>query len=415
MIRPPPLSDLVRVFGRIGLLSFGGPAAQISLMHSELVEKRNWLKENQFLGALSFCMMLPGPEAMQLATFTGWKLRGTIGGLIGGLLFVLPGAVVIALLGALYIGFGDLAPVKAAFLGVQAAVVAIIIQALIRLSRKVLRNWPSGFAAIGAFLALFTAVLPFPIVIVLAGLLGFLRPSASDSSDVAGDKIAWTTTAKTVLIWGALWWVPILALVASDATFMVDIALFFSQMAVVTFGGAYAVLAYMVQAVVADYQWLNTNQMMDALGLAETTPGPLILVTQFVAQLAGYQQGGVSLAFAAGITALWCTFVPCFLWIFAGAPYVEQLLQQPRITGALAIISAAVVGVIANLGLWFGLEVLFGEHLQTTFGTLPVLSSFQLTEAALVALGCVLLFVFRLPLVASLGICAGAAIISAII
>ena len=406
----PSVSEMVRVFGRIGVLSFGGPAAQISLMHRELVETRNWLKEKQFLGALSFCMMLPGPEAMQLATYTGWRMRGILGGLIGGLLFVLPGAIVIALLGALYIAYGDLPPVKAAFLGVQAAVVTIIVQALIRLSGKVLKDWPARLVAIAAFAALFTSVLPFPAVVLLAGIIGFLRPSTPDARDGPATIVPWRQTLRTVLIWGGLWAIPVFGLWAGSATFLTDVALFFSKLAVVTFGGAYAVLAYMVQAVVNDHQWLNTSQMMDALGLAETTPGPLILVTQFVGQLAGFQQGGAGLAIAAGLVTLWCTFTPCFLWIFACAPYVENLLHQPKLNGALTMISAAIVGVIANLGLWFGLHVIFAEHIQMSWGTLPVLSSFQTLATGLVGLGAVLLFVFRTPIVVMLGLCAGVAV-----
>ena len=407
---PPSISEMVRVFGRIGLLSFGGPAAQISMMHRELVETRNWLKEKQFLGALSFCMMLPGPEAMQLATYTGWRMRGVLGGLIGGLLFVLPGAIVIALLGALYIAYGDLTSVKAAFLGVQAAVVAIIVQALFRLSGRVLKDWPARLMAIAAFVILFTSALPFPAVVLLAGFIGFLRPSSPDSREGPASKVLWHQTLRTVLIWGSLWAIPVFGLWASGATFLTDIALFFSKLAVVTFGGAYAVLAYMVQAVVNEHQWLNTSQMMDALGLAETTPGPLILVTQFVGQLAGFQQGGVGLAIAAGLVTLWCTFIPCFLWIFACAPYVENLLHQPKLTGALAMISAAIVGVIANLGLWFGLHVIFADHIQLAWGTLPVLSSFQTVATALVGFGAVMLFVIRLPIVMMLGLCASTAV-----
>ncbi|SHK23730.1 chromate transporter [Shimia gijangensis] len=378
-------------------------------MHRELVEQRPWLSDKQFLGALSFCMMLPGPEAMQLATFTGWKLRGTIGGLIGGLLFVLPGALVIALLGGLYIGFGDLPLVKAAFLGVQAAVVAIILQALIRLSGRVLIDWPARIAALLAFLVLFTSALPFPAVVMIASFVGMLRPRADDSFPAPPRAAPWKDTVRTILVWGTLWLVPIAVLMVSGATFLTDVALFFSKLAVVTFGGAYAVLAYMVQAVVSEHHWLTTAQMMDALGLAETTPGPLILVTQFVGQLAGYQQGGVLLAVATGLITLWCTFIPCFLWIFAGAPYVERLLQLPRLNSALAMISAAIVGVIANLGLWFSLHVLFEDHVVVDLGTLPVLSSFQPMELALVAFGCVLIFALRLSVVATLSACALAA------
>ncbi|WP_299356112.1 chromate efflux transporter [uncultured Shimia sp.] len=407
------LSQLVRVFGRIGLLSFGGPAAQISLMHRELVEQRPWLEEKEFLGALSFCMMLPGPEAMQLATYTGWKLRGTLGGLIGGLLFVLPGALIIAALAALYVAFGEVSAVQHAFVGVQAAVVAVVLQALIRLSGKVLNDKAAWLAAMVAFAALFTQMLPFPAVILLAALAGATLPALQPTNSPKPASVPFKRTARTVLIWGLLWAAPVALLIVLQAQFLIDLALFFSKLAVVTFGGAYAVLAYMVQAVVQEHQWLTTPQMMDALGLAETTPGPLILVTQFVGHLAGYQAGGTGLAVLAGLVTLWCTFTPCFLWIFAGAPYVERLLHAPRLGNALRMISASVVGVIANLGLWFALHVLFSKHQSVGPVTLPNLSSFELLPALLVLLGCGLLLGLRLPLVIVLVITAVAAIFAA--
>ncbi len=395
----PATQDLFRVFGKIGLLSFGGPAAQISLMHSELVDRTNWLKEKEFLGALSFCMLLPGPEAMQLATFCGWKLRGTFGGILAGLLFVLPGAILIFLLAWLYAVFGGVPLVNAAFLGVKAVVVAIIAQALLRLSQKMLTNTPNRLVALGSFLALYTGLLPFPIVIASAGALGLFLASPTPHSDLdTNTPYPLHETLKTIAIWGTLWGLPIAGLYLIGAEFLTDVAVFFSTLAVVTFGGAYAVLAYMVQAVVQDFGWLTTGQMMDALGLAETTPGPLILVTQFVATLAGYFQGGVGLAIAAGLTALWCTFIPCFLWIFAGAPHVARILANPRLTKALELISAAVVGVIVNLSLWFTLNLLFSELLATKFGVLPVLTSFNWTAAGLVCASLILLLWRKLPL-----------------
>ena len=408
----PSIPDLIRVFGRIGLMSFGGPAAQISLMHRELVEERPWLKEQEFLGALSFCMMLPGPEAMQLATYTGWKLRGTAGGLIGGLLFVLPGAVVIATLAALYLAFGGIPLVQVGFVGIQAAVVAVVLQALIRLSGKVLENRLAWAAAFFAFAALFSGTLPFPAVILIAALVGAAHPLAPSTDSMPSVAAGFGQTVRTVALWGGLWLAPILLLFVMDATFLLDVALFFSKLAVVTFGGAYAVLAYMVQAVVQDHGWLTTAQMMDALGLAETTPGPLILVTQFVGHLAGHQVGGVGLSITAGAITLWCTFTPCFLWIFAGAPYVDHLLHAPRLTGALRLISAAVVGVIANLGLWFALQVLFTQHTEIAGMRLPDLNSFEPLHGALTAWGCVLLLALRMPLIATLAITAAAAILA---
>ncbi|PSL17276.1 chromate transporter [Shimia abyssi] len=404
---------MTRVFGRIGLMSFGGPAAQISLMHRELVDTAKWLTEKQFLGALSFCMLLPGPEAMQLATYCGWKLRGTPGGLLAGLLFVLPGAAIIFALAALYIGFGDVPLVQSAFLGIKAAVVAIIFQALLRLSGKVLTGRLEWIIALLSCASLYSGLLPFPAVIALAALVGLMRPNRSPESPQPTTHTPLSATLKTVLIWGTLWAAPVALLYALDAQFLIDIAVFFSKLAVVTFGGAYAVLAYMVQAVVQDHGWITTGEMMDALGLAETTPGPLILVTQFVATLAGHHQGGITLAIAAGLTALWCTFIPCFLWIFAGAPHVSRILGHPRLTGALHVISAAVTGVIINLSLWFTLSLIFGPLLTNHAIPLPDLTQFQPLTAALVALASALLLGLRLPLLLVLGVCALAGMVAA--
>ncbi len=412
MSQIPDLTQLLRVFGRIGLMSFGGPAAQIGLMHQELVDRTGWLKEKDFLGALSFCMLLPGPEAMQLATFCGWKLRGTLGGVLAGCLFVLPGAVLIFLLVAGYAAFGALPLVASAFLGVKAAVVAIIVQALIGLSRKVLTKSLNLIVAVVSFAVLYTEAMPFPAVIALAATLGFiLSNSAPRTVSAANDthtENPWSQSLRSGLIWGTLWLVPVLVAVSAGG-FLRDVALFFSQLAVVTFGGAYAVLAYMVQAVVQDFGWLTTDQMMDALGLAETTPGPLILVTQFVATLAGQLQGGPSLAIMAGFLALWCTFIPCFLWIFAGAPHVSRILANPRLSAALTLISAAVVGVIINLSLWFTLNLLFAKTVQSPIGTLPVLSSIDVTASALTAAAIFAMLVLRLPLLGVLALSATAA------
>ena len=414
MARTTDLSDLFSVFGRIGLLSFGGPAAQISLMHRELVDRTGWLSEKDFLGALSFCMLLPGPEAMQLATFCGWKIRGTAGGLLAGLLFVLPGAMVIATLAGLYISFGDLPLVQAAFLGVKAAVVAIILQALVRLSGKVLTGPLEWGMALASFICLYAGWLPFPAVIAGAALIGIARATRPHDPSMTPTHAPVSGTLRTVLIWGTLWLAPIGLLYLVDATFLLDVAVFFSKLAVVTFGGAYAVLAYMVQAVVQDHGWLSTGEMIDALGLAETTPGPLILVTQFVATLAGHHQGGATLAALAGITALWCTFTPCFLWIFAGAPHVSRILTNPRLSVGLHFISAAVTGVIINLSLWFTLNLLF-QTVTPHPVPLPDLSSFSGLMAALVCLACVLLFVLRLPLLAVLALSACAGLVPGLI
>jgi len=375
----PDLSDLFRVFGRIGLLSFGGPAAQIALMHKELVETRPWLTEKQFLGALSFCMLLPGPEAMQLASYAGWRVAGVAGGLIAGLLFVIPGALVILALAALYAQFGAVPFVEALFLGIKATVIIIVIQALLKVSKKALTGVVPYLLAGLAFVAIYAFQVPFPVIILAAAAIGALF-MAGAPPDAPVARVTAARTGRTVAIWGALWLMPlaVLWLLAPDGV-LTQVGLFFSKLAVVTFGGAYAVLAYMVQEVVADYGWLTTAQMMDALGLAETTPGPLILVTEFVGFLAGAQAGGFWMGVAAACVTLWVTFAPCFLWIFAGAPYVEWISSRPRLTGALSGITAAVVGVILNLSLWFALHVLFGEVVDVPLGpaqlALPVASS----------------------------------------
>ena len=393
----PEFSEFFRVFGRIGLLSFGGPAAQIALMHKDLVEDRNWLQEKDFLGALSFCMLLPGPEAMQLATYTGWKLRGTLGGLIAGLLFVLPGALVIFALALLYIAFADLPLIQAGFLGIKAAVIAIVLQALWKVSRKSLKSPIAWTIAAMAFLAIFVLNISFILILAAAALLGaafFQEPAQVAPPTKSQAGLAWIH----IPLWLALWGLPIAAVYLFDQGFLLDVALFFSKLAVVTFGGAYAVLAYMTQTVSVDFGWITTEQMIDALGLAETTPGPLILVTEFVGLLAGYQTGGYPMMLAAGAMALWCTFIPCFLWIFSAAPYLDRLLAQPALKAAITGISAAVVGVILNLSRIFAMHVGFAEVASTRFGTLPVLSSFDPCALVLMCASALLLFKARLSL-----------------
>ncbi|WP_375172882.1 chromate efflux transporter [Pseudooceanicola sp.] len=386
----PSWSDMTRTFGRIGLLSFGGPAAQIALMHEALVDRHKWLTEKDFLGALSFCMLLPGPEAMQLATYTGWRLRGTLGGLLAGLLFVLPGALVIAALAFAYAAYGDVPLVQSAFLGIKALVIVIVFQALWRLSRKALKGRDHWVLAGLSFLALFLFNLPFPLIILCATLWGLVttRPTDRNSASLPAD---WPATLRTALVWGLLWAAPLVLLSLFDAPFLTALALFFAKLAVVTFGGAYAVLAYMTQEVVQTHGWLTAPQMIDALGLAETTPGPLILVTQFTGHLAGILQGGWTLGLLAGLLTLWMTFVPCFLWIFTFAPHVDRLLSNPRLSGALSAITAAVVGVILNLSIWFSLHVLFPEidapaGLPRSLGPLSPLAAILTATAALALL-----------------------------
>ena len=403
----PAYPELFRVFGRIGLLSFGGPAAQIALMQRELVEERGWLEQADFLRALSFCMLLPGPEAMQLATYAGWKLRGTMGGLLAGLLFVLPGAAVIFALALAYASYGQLPPVQALFLGIKTAVVVIVLMALKGLAKRALRGRGDILLALAAFVGIFALQLPFPLIIAVAALWGFWR-SKDDSApeQPIARPVPLGQTLSTAALWLALWLVPLGLLMLSDQRLLAELAQFFSTLAVVTFGGAYAVLAYMTQTVVSDFGWLTTDQMIDALGLAETTPGPLILVTQFVGILAGIGQGGTGLGIAAGIVALWMTFTPCFLWIFTGAPYIDALAHRPRLRGALASITAAVVGVILNLSLWFALHVLFGRVMPTAFGPLPDWHSFQWQAAALTLLAALLHLRLALPLPAFLAVMA---------
>ena len=386
-------SEMIRVFGRIGLLSFGGPAAQIALMHRELVEERTWLTEAQFLRALSFCMLLPGPEAMQLATYAGWKQRGIMGGLIGGGLFVIPGAIVIAILALAYGAYGSLPWMQAVFLGVKATVVIIVIEALIKVSKRALTSSKHLIIAVLAFVALFAFAVPFPIVIAIAAIAGAFGRHVIDAAP--SSPLPWRQSIAIVLVGAILWATPIGIVTAFDLPLLRDIGLFFSTLAVVTFGGAYAVLAYMTQEVVTGFGWLTTPQMMDALGLAETTPGPLILVTQFVGMMAGYLQGGVSTALLAGFMTLWVTFVPCFIWIFAGAPLIDWLNGRPRLTSALSGITAAVVGVIANLSLWFALHVFFGIVTPISIGPLqlivPEITTLQIVPVAIAALAAFLL------------------------
>ncbi len=390
-------ASLCAVFGRIGLLSFGGPAAQIALMHRELVDNRPWLTEPQFLRALSFCMLLPGPEAMQLATYAGWRLRGIPGGVLAGTLFVLPGALVVAVLALLYAQFGARPETEALLLGVKACVIVIVVQALWRLSHKALKGRDDLMLAALAFVAIFGLALPFPLVIALAAVWGALRamPDGTAQADITPQPgTAPRTPARVIVLWSALWLAPLPVLWATGQGLLFDLATFFAKLAVVTFGGAYAVLAYMAQEVVEIRGWLTAPQMVDALGLAETTPGPLILVTQFVGQLAGHAEGGMGLALAAGALTLWMTFVPCFLWIFAFAPHVEDLLARPRLKAALAAITAAVVGVIANLSLWFAIHVLFASVTEVSAGPvtlgLPDLTSLRWEVLPLLALAALL-------------------------
>jgi len=412
---PPTWPEMTRVFGRIGLMSFGGPAAQIAVMHRELVEDRPWLSEQTFLRALSLCMLLPGPEAMQLATYAGWRLRGVAGGLLGGLLFVVPGALFIAVLALLYAWYGQLPLVQSAFLGIKAAVIIVVFQALLKVSSKALRGQLGWALALGSFIALFVLGLPFPLIILVAGVIGMIAGDPAVAPESV--HLAPARSLRTLLVWGALWAAPLVMLALTGNEFLLQLGLFFSKLAVVTFGGAYAVLAYMTQTVVQDFGWIDTDQMIDALGLAETTPGPLILVTQFVGMLAGFAQSGPWGALSAGMLALWVTFTPCFLWIFLAGPYLEALSAQPRIAGALQAITAAVVGVIANLSVWFALHVLFDRVASATFLALPtpVWESFNLTAAALTLVAGILMLGLKRGFVTSMVLLTALALLLSVI
>ena len=408
----PTIRQATKVWAKIGLMSFGGPAGQIALMHRELVEERDWLTEQQFLNALNFCMLLPGPEAMQLATYAGWKMHGEKGGLIAGLLFVIPGALVILCLSAVYALFGKVPLVEAAFLGIKAAVLAIVLEALIKVSKRAAKTPNFLLIAAAAFIALFFFAVPFPLIIAAAAIVGVIQSGNNKPETIAETyTITARQTAITIIKWLIIWLAPLALLVWLNGPddLMVSIALFFSKLAIVTFGGAYAVLAYMAQQAVENFGWLTAAEMVDGLGLAETTPGPLILVTQFVGFKAGLQNGYGG-AVAASLIVLWVTFAPCFLWIFTGAPYIEKLGSMPRISAALGAITAAVVGVIANLTVWFALHVLFAKLGTTTYGfahfTLPEWTSINLTAFTLAILAGALLLRLHWGLFKTLCLCA---------
>ena len=370
----PKLSQCAPTWCKIGLLSFGGPAAQIALMHREIVENKKWLTEEQFLNALNFCMLLPGPEAMQLATYSGWRINGIYGGLIAGLFFILPGAILITFLATIYAFYGDIPLINSLFMGVKATVVVIVLQALFKITPKALKTHIHTLIAVIAFIGIFLLNIPYPIIIFISAALGYLiLPNKQTASKILYTQTP-TKTLKTILIWLLIWWAPILFIyLFSEHEILTKITIFFSKLAVVTFGGAYAVLSYMAQDVVTTKEWLTAGQMMDGLGLAETTPGPLILVTEFVGFLAGFKEAGIFLALQAATLTLWVTFVPCFLWIFAGAPYIDWIGSQPRLHGALSAITAAVVGVILNLSVWFTSHVFFEKIYKTELGPLNLL------------------------------------------
>ncbi len=378
-----------KVWLRVALLSFGGPAGQISVMHRILVDQKRWIDEGRFLHALNYCMLLPGPEAMQLATYIGWILHGVRGGLAAGVLFVLPGFISILILSFIYAGYQDLSLVQAIFFGVKAAVLALVINALLRLGKRVLKTPSMVLIAGSAFVAMFVFNVAFPLIILGAAIIGLYIGRASPDylviqqhasphidnkwerhEDVSLSKnqltdTSWRHVFRTLSIWLSLWALPIIGLIfiAGYDHVFTQLAIFFSKLAVVTFGGAYAVLAYLAQEAVQTYGWLSPEEMLDGLGMAETTPGPLIQVVQFVGYMAGYRDISPLHPLLSGVIAsfivTWVTFVPCFLWIFLGAPFIEKLRGNHRLNIALSTVTAAVVGVILNLAIWFAMHVLF--------------------------------------------------------
>lgn len=437
--------EAMKVWGRVAALSFGGPAGQIAMMHRILVEEKRWLGERRFLHALNYCMLLPGPEAQQLAIYIGWLMHGTAGGLLAGVLFVLPGFLAIMGLSILYALLGGVGIVSALFFGLKAAVLAIVLQAVVRVGKRSLKNPVMIGIAGAAFVAIFAFDAPFPLIILAAALIGFIGGRAGVPAFLVGgghaaaagkevldaDSLLGEGTpahAQPNLVWSlkisgllaALWATPVLGLgllLGWDNVFS-EIAVFFSKMAVVTFGGAYAVLAYVAQEAVETYGWLQPGEMLDGLGMAETTPGPLIIVTQFVGFMGAFRGAEGLSPLAAGVVGgvltTWVTFTPCFLWIFLGAPFVEALRGAKALNAALAAITAAVVGVILNLAIWFGLHVIFGQVREVSGWRLsldlPVLGTVNWASLALTLAAAVAIFRLKMGVIPVLLGCAAAGI-----
>ncbi len=438
-----PLREAVGVWMRIGLESFGGPAGQIAVMHRVLVEQKRWISEARFLHALNYCMLLPGPEAMQLATYVGWLMHRTLGGLIAGVLFVLPGFVSILVLSLLYAGYHDLALVSGLFFGLKPAVLAVVIQAMIRIGRRALRHTAMYAIAASSFIAIHAFNAPFPWIIAAAAVIGALggrvvprvfHPAPSDPAratsqdapflrdgDPGHGRPSLARSAIVLLIWLPLWLAPVAALFVTrggDDLYFKQSA-FFSIASMVTFGGAYSVLAYVAQQAVEVYQWLLPGEMLDGLGMAETTPGPLIQVVQFVGFMGAYRQPGALNPFVAGTLAsvlvTWVTFVPCFLWIFLGAPYIEALRGNRLLTSALTAVTAAVVGVVLHLAVWFSMHTLFTRtHDITRWGldlTIPEVGSIDIAAAGIALVAALLLFRLRVGMLPTLFICAALGVV----
>lgn len=436
MVSPCSMADTVslrqatRVWVKVGMMSFGGPAGQIAVMHRELVETRRWISDARFLHALNYCMLLPGPEAAQLAIYIGWMLNRTAGGLIAGILFVLPGFVTILALSIVYALYGQVPWIVAVFFGLKAAVLAVVVEAVLRIGRKAIKNLIMLAIAVLAFIAIFFFRVPFPLIVLGAGLIGLLgrwwmphsfpapaSAAADASSDYLIDRLlgrgqlrhtkpSTARALRVLVVWLAIWWMPVLAIIGifGVQSVLAREGIFFSQAAMVTFGGAYAVLTYIAQRVVGGFHWISAGQMLDGLALAETTPGPLIMVVQFVAFLGAYfHQTGLSPITAGVIGSIlttWVTFAPCFLWIFLGAPYIEALRSNRALHAALSGVTAAVVGVVLNLSVWFALHTLFGKTQPMRYGWFafdwPQWQTIHLVAAVLVIAALLAMLRFRI-------------------
>jgi chromate transporter len=440
------LGEAFLVWMRVAALSFGGPAGQIAVMHRIIVDEKRWIGEHRFLHALNYCMLLPGPEAQQLAIYIGWLMHRTVGGLVAGILFVLPGFLSILALSYIYAAYGSIGVISGLFFGLKAAVLAVVVQAVIRIGSRALKNRAMVAIAAVAFVAIFILHVPFPLIVLTAGIVGFVGgkaglssfkiggghkagsgPALLDADSALGEEtpvharpnLAWSLRISSILL--ALWIIPVAALYAvlGPESSFTQIALFFSKMAVVTFGGAYAVLAYVAQEAVQHYGWLKPGEMLDGLGMAETTPGPLIMVVQFVGFMGAYRDPGslnpMTAATLAAILTTWVTFVPCFLWIFLGAPFIEKLRGNLALAGAMSAITAAVVGVILNLAFWFALHTFFAEVASFRFGPLwldiPLLRSAVIPAMALSLAAAVAIFRFKASTIATLLACAAAGMV----
>src|SRR4051795_6789293 len=438
------LREAFRVWLRVAMLSFGGPAGQIAVMHRILVEEKRWISESRFLHALNYCMLLPGPEAQQLATYIGWLMHRTLGGIMAGVLFVVPGIIAIMALSYVYAGYGNVPAIAALFFGLKAAVLAIVLEAVVRIGKRSLKNSVMRALAGAAFVGIFFLNIPFPIIIFGAALIGFVGASTGATAfqlegghgsgkedggvvdSLLGEELpehTRPTVARALQVssvWLALWLIPVIALVLTlgRGNVFSEIAVFFSKMAMVTFGGAYAVLAYVAQQAVENYGWLQPGEMLDGLGMAETTPGPLIMVLQFVGFMADFREPGALSPLMAGtlggLLATWVTFTPCFLWIFLGAPFIEVLRGNRALSGALSAITAAVVGVVLNLAIWFAIHTVFAQVQPVRRGPFgfdaPVLSSANLWALLLSAAAILAMFRFKVGMVTTLAATSAAGI-----